>query len=251
MNDQALEGAVLSGPGLSQGERLVDAYIAPSKTFADIRRDAAWWLPFLVASVLALTFSYVILHKVGLPVLIDGVIHQSATLEGRMTNGTPEQAAAMRNGMAMQFKFMYASPIILLVVGLLIAAIFMGTANFVFGGRTTFKQMLAVWFYATLPLALTSILTMITVYAGISGDSFNIKNTLGTNVGYYLMNGDTPRWLVTLLSSVDILAIWTAILLTLGVSIVAGIKRSSAAVVVFGWWGLYVLFQTGIAAFTG
>jgi hypothetical protein len=111
--------------------------------------------------------------------------------------------------------------------------------------------MLAVWFYGTLPIIFISILTIITIFAGMQSDSFNIKNTVGTNIGYFLQGGDSPHWLATLLSSVDVFAIWSAILLTIGISIVAGIKRSSAAIVVFGWWALYVIFQTAIAAITG
>lgn len=240
-----------AAPELSLMARVVDAYIAPSKTFNDIRRNASWWLPFALTAVLALLFSYVVIHKIGIPTLVDGVIRQSGALEEKIANSSPEQAVALRHGMEMQFKFMYVAPVFMLVVGLLCSAIFLGTANFVFGGRATYKQMLAVWFHGTLPLAIASLLTIVTVFAGISGDAFNIKNAVGTNVGYYLMDGSTPRWLVTMLSSVDLLAIWAALLLTLGVSTVAGIKRGSAAVVVFGWWGLYVLVQTGIAAFTG
>jgi hypothetical protein len=56
---------------------------------------------------------------------------------------------------------------------------------------------------------------------------------------------------VTLLASVDLFAIWIAILLTIGVSIVAGIKRSSAALVVVGWWFIYVLLKVAGAAITG
>ncbi|MCU1324608.1 MAG: hypothetical protein JWM43_4257 [Acidobacteriaceae bacterium] len=256
MSDNVLvHGAATDGAsqpaGLSEVERVVDTFVAPSKTFEDIKRSATWWMPFLLVSLLAILFSYVVLNKIGLPTLIDGIVHQTPSLEDRLANSTPEQAAGIRHGMEMQFKFMYISPIFFLIVGLIVAVVFLGTANFAFGGRATYKQMLAVWFYGTLPLAVTSLLTIITVFAGAGGDSFNIKNTLGTNVGYYLMNGDTPHWLVTLLSSVDIMAIWAALLLTIGISIIAGIKRSSAAVVVFGWWGIYVLFQTGIAAFTG
>ena len=33
---------------LSQGARIVDTFIAPSKTFTDLRRSAQWWLPFLL-----------------------------------------------------------------------------------------------------------------------------------------------------------------------------------------------------------
>jgi hypothetical protein len=39
--------------------------------------------------------------------------------------------------------------------------------------------------------------------------------------------------------------------LTIGISIVAGIKRSSAAIMVFGLWAVYVLFQTAVTAITG
>ena len=237
--------------GLSQVERVVDTFVAPTKTFEDIRRNASWWMPWLLSAVLAVLFSFVVLSKIGLPALVDGVVHQSASLEDRLANSPPEQAASIRHSIEMQFRFMYVSPVIFLIIGVIVAGIFLGTANFVFGGRATFGQMLAVWFYGTLPLAVISILTMISVYAGISGDSFNIKNTLGTNIGYYLMNGETPHWLVTLLSSFDIIAIWCAVLLTMGISTVAGIKRGAAAAMVFGWWAIYVLLQTGVAAFTG
>jgi len=237
--------------GLSQVERLADVFVAPSKTFQDIRRNASWWMPYLFMALLAILFSYVVLSKIGLPTLIDGVIHQSASLEERLASSTPEQAATIRHSMEMQFKFMYVAPVFMLIGGAVCAGVLLATANFAFGGRATYKQMLAVWFYGALPLSITSLLTIVTVFAGMSGESFNIKNTVGTNVGYYLMNGDTPHWLVTLLSSVDLLAIWAAVLLTIGISTVAGIKRGAAAVTVFGWWGLWVLIQTGLAAFTG
>ena len=250
-NATAVMDGQTGAAGLSQVERVVDAFVAPTKTFEDIKRDASWWMPWAISTVLALVFAYVVLSKIGLPTLVEGVIRQSGALQERLAGSTPEQAESLRHGLEMQFKFMYVAPVIFLVIGSIVAAILLGTANFVFAGRATYKQMLAVWFYGTLPLAVISILTMVSVYAGMSGDSFNIRNTLGTNVGYYLMNGSTPLWLVTLLSSVDIIAIWVAVLLTMGVSIVAGIKRSAAAMVVFGWWGVYVLIQTGIAAFTG
>lgn len=236
---------------LSQGERFIDAFIAPGKTFTDIRRNASWWLPFIVVSILSILFAYTVLHKVGLSGLVDSIIHTNASLADRIANSPPDQAARIRSSIEMQFRFMYIAPIFLLVVGLIVSGIFLATANFAFGGRTNYKQMLAVWFYGTLPMIFISILTIITLYAGMQSDSFNIKNTVGTNVGYFLQGGSSPHWLITLLSSVDIFAIWAAVLLTMGISIVSGIKRSSAAIIVFGWWALYVLVQTGIAAVTG
>lgn len=246
----AVEGQP-AGPGLSQVERVVDTFVAPKKTFTDILRDASWWVPYLIGAVLGLAFAYVILNKIGLPTLVDGVIHHSKALEDRMTNATPDVAAKIRSSIETQFKFSYAVPVIGLVIGLACAGVLLGTANFLFGGKAKYKQMLAVWFYATLPLVIFNLLIIISAYAGLSGDQFDINNGLGTNIGYYLAGGDTPHWLVTLLSAVDIFAIWIAMLLTLGISIVAGIKRSSAAIVVFGWWFLFVLLKVVGSAIGG
>ena len=243
--------AVAPEQPLSQGARLVDTFLAPSKTFADIRRNASWWLPFILICIVSFGFAYTALHKVGLPTLVDSVIHTNGSLEDRIANSPPDQVARIKSSIEMQFRFMYVAPVFILIVGLLVSAIFLGTANFVFGGKANYKQMLAVWFYGTLPLIFISLLTIITLFAGMQSDMFNIKNTIGTNIGYFLQGGSTPRWLVTLLSSFDVFAIWSAILLTMGISIIAELKRSSAAVIVFGWWAIYVLGQTAIAAITG
>src|SRR2546427_10850847 len=102
----AVEGQA-SGPGLSQVERVVDTYVAPTKTFKDILRDASWWLPYLLGAVLGLLFAYVILNKVGLPTLVDGVVHHSKTLEDTLANATPADAARIRGRIETQFKFSY------------------------------------------------------------------------------------------------------------------------------------------------
>jgi hypothetical protein len=241
-------------PPLSPVARVIDAFVAPTKTFNDIRRNGSpwlWLLPFVLVCIVTFAFAYTVLHKVGLPTLVDSVIHSNASLADRLANAPPDQAARIRSSIEMQFRFMYVAPVIILIVALIVSGIFLGTANFAFGGRARYSQMLAVWFYGTLPLLFISILTIITIFAGMQSDSFNIKNTVGTNVGYFMQGGDSPHWLVTLLSSFDVFAIWAGVLLTIGVSIVAGIKRSSAAIIVFGWWALYVIGQTAVTAITG
>src|ERR1700727_562518 len=54
-----------SGPGLSEPQRLVNTFIAPSKTFADIRRNASWWVPLLLISIFSIAFFVTIDKKVG------------------------------------------------------------------------------------------------------------------------------------------------------------------------------------------
>ncbi|HWZ50654.1 MAG TPA: YIP1 family protein [Granulicella sp.] len=239
------------GPVLSPLQRVADAFVAPTKTFTDVKRGAAWWLPFLIAAVVGLLYGFTILHKVGLPTLVDGVVHQSSALEDRLASATPEQAAAIRSSIETQFKLLYAAPVFSLLGGLMGAGILLATANFVAGGKATYKQMLGVWFYGTLPLTVFNILVTLAVAAGLGVDQFNIKNPVGSNIGYYLMGGESPKWLVELLSAADLFSIWTAVLLTIGVSTVAGIKRGAAAAVVVGWWLVFVLLKVVAASIGG
>lgn len=226
MNDiVAVEGQA-GEPGLSQVARVVDTFVAPSKTFTDILRNSTWWLPYLLGALLGLLFAYAILNKVGLPTLVDGVVHHSKTLEDTLANATPADAAKIRGRIETQFKFSYLGPVLGLLSGLICGGVLLATANFVFGGKAKYKQMLAVWFYASLPLVLFYLLVIISIYAGLGGDQFDVQNAIGTNIGYYLTGTDLPHWLVTLLSAVDVFAIWAAVLMTIGVSIVAGINEA-------------------------
>lgn len=251
MSDDVKVEGQSAGPGLSQVERVVDTFVAPTKTFTDILRNSTWWLPYLLGALLGVVFAYAILNKVGLPALVDGVVHHSKTLEDTLSNASPADAARIRGRIETQFKFSYLGPVIGLISGLICAGVLLASANFVFGGKGKYKQMLAVWFYATLPLVVFYLLVIISIYAGLGGDQFDVQNAIGTNIGYYLSGSDLPHWLVTLLSAVDVFAIWSAVLLTIGVSIVTGIKRSSAAFMVFGWWVLFVLLKVAGSAISG
>ena len=237
-------------PLLNPVQRIINTFTAPTKTFEDVRRSSGWWVPFLVAAVVGLLYSFVLLHKVGLPALVDGVIRQSPALESRIASATPEDAARIHSSIETQFKFLYVGPLISLLAGLAVSGILLATANFGAGGRATYKSMMGVWFYGALPLVVFYVLVIAAIYGGVAGDNFNIKNPIGTNIGFYLADSDLPKTLMPLLAAFDIFAIWTAILLTIGVSTVSGIRRGAAAAVVFGWWIVFILLQTVGAAFS-
>jgi hypothetical protein len=245
-----LATATAEAPLLNPAQRVINVFAAPAKTFEDVKRSSGWWVPYLIAAAIGVIYAYALLHKIGLPALVDGVIRQSPALENRIASATPEVAAQIHSSIETQFKFLYIGPVFSLLAGLAAAGILLATANFGAGGRATFKTMMGVWFYGALPLALFYLLVVAAVYGGVAGDNFNIKNPIGTNVGFYLSGADLPKTLMPLLSALDIFAIWTAVVLTIGVSTVAGIKRGAAAAIVFGWWIVFILLQTVGAAFS-
>jgi hypothetical protein len=82
-------------------------------------------------------------------------------------------------------------------------------------------------------------------------ESFNIRNFAPTNLGAFLDPVDTNKALYSLATSLDAVSIWSMILLGMGIAIVAGTKRSSGYIAVFGWWVLFVLIGMGWAAAMG
>ncbi len=237
--------------GLSQIERVIDTYVAPTKTFMDIRRNASWWVPFVLGIIVSLFFIYAVDRQIGFEQVAQANINRSASAQQRMSSLPEAQRAQTMHTIATSTRVIsYASPLLGLIFALIIAAILMATFNFGLGAHATYQQYLAVWFYAGLPVLIKFILAAIAIFAGASAEQFDMRNPVGTNIGWYL-SSDVPQWVRTACSSVDVFTIWTVVLLVLGCATVARVKRSSAALVVVGWWLLIILGSTVVAAFQG
>jgi hypothetical protein len=51
-----------------------------------------------------------------------------------------------------------------------------------------------------------------------------------------------------LLAPFDVITIWILVLVAIGVACIAKVKRGTAFAIVFGWFGVVVLFRVGFAA---
>jgi hypothetical protein len=232
--------------GLSQIERVVDAFIAPTKTFNDIRRDASWWLPFLLVVAFSLVGSYMLQANIGFTRMAE----QSMKGNTRYEQATPEQQAQQLQMVEKSmpiFSYVLYPVVFPLVGGFIVAGLFLGIFNFGLGENARFWPLFAVYFYASLPGLLKAIVFILTVKFG-DPDNFNLKNPVGTNIGFF-MPSDAPHWLSTFFIQIDIFTIWFLVLLGIGCAIVAGVKRSTAMITVFAVWAVYVLIVTAIAAF--
>jgi hypothetical protein len=236
--------------GLSQIERVVDTFIAPSKTFRDILRSASWWLPLLLMVLSACSLAWVVDHQVGYDRVAETVVHQSPKMEDSMSSLTPEERAPRMHMVAMQMRITsYAAPVFLLIFFAIYSLIVWASFNFGLGAQTTFWQVFAVSFYAALPYLIINAIAIFTIYFGGSAEAYDMKNPAGTNLGYYLP--DVSPWLKALLSQLDVVKLWTLALTVLGMSIVSKKTITQSAVIVGGWWLLLVVIAVGFAAAFG
>jgi hypothetical protein len=255
MSDMGIQpvGAAAEGAGLTQWQRVADTFTAPSKTFEDIRRgNKSWWLPLIIGALFSYILFGAIMQKVGMQQVVDNQIRLDPKAQERMANATPDQRA-MSNKFAVGITegVFVAGPVVAMAVVAVFSLILMATINFGFGGKAKFASIFAVCYYAYLPEILRAILGTIVIYSGMAPESFNIKNFAPTNLGAFLDPVETNKALYTLATWVDAITIWRMVLLGMGIAIVAGTKRSSGYIAVFGWWLLLLLIAVGWTAMVG
>lgn len=235
-------------PPLNEMQRVIDAFVAPSKTFTDVKRSSSWWLPWLIGVLVTILLGVVIQQKIGWDKTYQNTLKESPKQMERIEQmPSDQQARAMQMGANITKYIFYATPVLALIIGVIAAAVLMATVNFGFGGRAKFGQMMAVWFYATLPWSIQGILGIITTWF-VDPDSFNLKNFVGTNIGYYLPT-DMPKTIIALGTALDVFTIWALILLTIGCAVVGNIRKGQAATAVWGWWILMTILKVVGAMF--
>jgi hypothetical protein len=236
--------------GLSEPERIGDTFVAPSKTFRDILRNAAWWGPLVLLFLFSIGSSLVVQKQVGFDRAYMNQLHATPAQEDRLNSGPPEQKAkAIAIGTTITKVIAFAGPVVVLIVLGIYSLILWAAFNFGLGASTTFPQVFAVSMYSALPYLLINILIMITVLFGGNAEAFNYQNPVGTNLAYYLP--DTHGWLKGLLASLDVIKIWSDVLQAIGMAIIARKTLAQSAVIVGIFWLLGTLVTVAGAAFGG
>jgi len=249
MADAVSQPAASTQP-LNEMQRIVDTFVAPSKTGKDILRSGAWWGPFIILMVISVAFSFSVGKKIGWAAVYDNQISQNPKMKELIEKLPAEQQViARQKGIARQPYSAYGAPVLSLIFTAIFALLIWPTINFGFGGTAKYGKIFAVLMYSNLiGYGARFLLAMIALFAGLSPDSFNLSNPVGTNVGYYLAGGGTPLWLVTMGTFFDIFGIWSLVVCVIGCSIVSRVKASSAAIAIFGWWVVFMLAVTGLVA---
>lgn len=251
MSDMGIQPAAAAAPGMSQLQRVTSIFSAPSETFTEIKNGkTSWWLPWLILGIVGYLFFAVIFTKVTMQTVVDNQVHlMSDKQQEQMSKMPPEQRdMSLKVQLYITEGIFFIGPLFLLLIAAVVSLVLWGTINFVFGGKAKFGAIFAMWFFAYLPSAIKSLLGIVAIYASNTPESFNIKNYAPTNVGAFLPVTETNHAVYALATSLDIVTIWCMILMSIGLATVAGVKRSSGYIAVFGWWAIIVLISVGFAA---
>jgi hypothetical protein len=235
-------------PPLSEGQRIVNTFFAPGKTFTDLRRSASWWAPFLISAIVSLSFVYVADQKVGFRKIAENQLRaqpKQADQVERMPPDQREKTMQQRTGVTRVIS--YGFFVFILIWYAIVAAVLLATLKFALSAEVKFKTLFALVIYASLPGILKAILAMASLLAGVAGDSFTFQNPVATNPGYFVDPATNPV-LYSCLSAFDVFSIWAMILGAIGITCITKVKTGTAFAVVFGWFAVLVLVGVAFTA---
>src|SRR5579864_1038235 len=233
---------------LSEGARIINTFVAPSKTFTDLRRSAAWWGPWILISIFSCVFIYAIGRQVGFDQISKNQIEHSKRADQFDKLPADQQAKQLQVTSKIIGIFAYGSPALILFYFLISTVVLWTTFKMGAGADTSFGQAYAIVMYAGLPGIIGAILGTISLFAGVNPEGFDINNPVGTNLAYYLDPETTGKFVRGMASSLDVLVIWTLVLIGIGYASTSKVKRSTAIIVVVAWYLGYKLLTSGLSA---
>lgn len=253
MSTAEVPGIAPQSAPLSQGARVINTFIAPSKTFNDLQRSASWWMPWLLISIVSIIFIGSVGRYVGYEQIARNALAQSPKQSDQFDKlPADQQVRQMQVRTAFTRGIAYAIPAIVVIAWLLIAGVLMGVFNLGLGTSVPYKVSLAIAVYSGLPGIIGSILATLSVVAGgMSGsldrEAFNIQNPVATNLAYFL-DPMGNKFVYSMASAVNIFLIWSLVLMGIGFSCNSKIKRGTAIWTVIIVYLVYKVVASGLGA---
>jgi len=237
------------GPGLSEPQRLINVFIAPKKTFEDLKRNSSWWVPFIISAVFGLIVGIVTVQRVDMRQFAQQQIDKSPLAQKQLERLTPEQR---EQNLAIRASItkgtFYAIPVFQLIGGLIFAAVLMAVFNFILGAEVSFARALGVVFYASIPGIIRAILLIVSLLTSSDPSTIDLAgNPMPTNTGFFL-DPQGNKVLYSLASALDIFIIWYVVLLGLGFAAASMNRkpsRGTGIATVFVCYGILVLIGLG------
>lgn len=234
-------------PPLSEAARIVNTYIAPSKTFTDIRRNASWWVPWLLISIFSLAFIYTMSRQIGFEQISRNQIAHSARADQFDKLPPEQQERQIHIAAKITSYFAYGTPVIILISYLVMAGVLLATFRLGAGSDVSFGQSLAIVNYGSLPWIFHAILGIISLFAGVDPEGFNINNPVASNPAYF-MDVAGNKFLYVMASGLDVFVIWSLVLMGIGFACVSKVKRSKAILMIAVLYLIWKLATAGLAA---
>ena len=210
----AVENATPQPARMGDFARLTGVLFNPKATYEDIAAKPSWALPLVIIVVLSVVIVAIFGQRVGWRGLVEKKLAESPRTADMPAD---QKAEALERGAKFAPIVAYVSTVVAVpIAALLVAAVLMGVFNLVAGARVNFLQSLGIVTYAWTPGIIGAIIGLILLFVK-APDTINIENLVADNLGAFL-SGDSPHWLMTLGTSLNLFVFWNIALMGVGYS---------------------------------
>lgn len=230
--------------------RLFGVFFEPKTTLESIVERPTWVLPLVALILISIVIVALIGSRVGWRQVIDRQIATSPRAQQRM-----EQIPAGQREDILQKQAKFASVIayVGVVIGtpiaeLVVAALLLVAFNVIAGSKIRFSASLGIVAHSWMPYVITGLLGVVVLFIK-DPSTIDTQNLVASNPGALLADG-TAKWLVSLLTSLDLFTFWVIILQAIGFRATNPKKISfgQAIGIVLMLWLVFVLVKVGLAA---
>lgn len=239
---EAARDPVPAKPGI--WEDFVDIFVQPAQVF-DRRRDGKFGLALLALVVISGVVFLALRNGIA-PIMDAEMARQAAAMAAKNPNITPDQIAAQQG---MMEKFAVIGYILFMPIGVAIAAAVLWLAGKLVSASVAFAAAMMIATYSQFPRIVEMILNALQGLV-LSPESIRSRYSVQIGPARFLDPSSNP-FVLTLLGGLDLFTIWVTVLLAIGLSVVARVPRSQAAIAAALVWlvsllpSLYQAFTTG------
>lgn len=226
--------------------RIFGVLFSPKPTFESIVRRPTWILPVILGCIFFIIAVAIFTQRGGWPSFFE---KQNANSSRMQSMSAEDRERNQEAQIKIAPKFGYVEGVIIPpIAALLVASVLMLVFNLSGAAKVEFKASLAIVAYAWVPWLVHGVLSILILFLK-DPSTVDLQNIVASNPGAFLSD-DAAKWLVSLLGSIDIFAIWTMILLAIGYSATNPKKLSigKAFVLVMIPWLLFIAIKVGITA---
>jgi len=199
--------------------RLIGVWFSPGETFAEIGRSPRWLIPLLLFLIISVSGIYLLTERYGREKLAREQVEMVANSGWvpqdqveKMTQEATSPAAINRSKITGTLGAAGGIMVMLLIVAGLLKAF-----SLMMGYENRFKALFSVTIYAFLAVGvITTLVIIVTAYLKDPSE-IDMLNPIGSNLAAVLaMAGvELPKFVMGLLSYVDVFGIWRLILLAI------------------------------------
>lgn len=238
---------------MSELATLGNIFLEPGRTFEDLKKKPRFLIAAIIIALLISAFAFGVAYKVGDDGMRRYIAEQMDKNPQVAAMSAEQKASAIGLQMTITSVIRYVLPLIILIT-LAIGGLFYWLGAKAFGGTGTFLHGLSVWVYSMFPPTVVAMVANFIILTFKSADDIDITSSqrgiVPSNLGF-LFGPETSPVLVTLISVLDLFAIWGWVLAAIGLRITNRLSSGSSWAIVLIFALIGVTFRVIGSFFSG